>query len=784
MLGTMELERLFVDLSTVSWADLEHAYGGAEDVPPLLRALTGGADQASEALDELWGTIVHQDTVYGASAAAVPFLAKLAAAGVRPAELLVLLGAIAEGTEEPGTGEPGVCRAAVAEQLPLILPLTGAADARVRRAAVRAAGRARDTAARAALAARRAEEKDAGVRAELLAALALLDPAAAARTAAGALMDGEPAEARLVALMICAETGAPWTAEHRDALLSLLPAGPLVPGGSDPSRDEPLRHIVGTLLARGTETDREAACALVEAALALPVPGARAEALWAAEYACLVSRGAPARLAPAVVPLLFDPSFGPKESLLPVVELLGGHAEAAAPGLAALVADDGESAGRALEVLARLDPGRAAGLLARRLRARSPLSGGSTTSPAGFGGSGGPEPWPLGSLPYDPELLNALRIELDALAEAADPGEAGPERFTALLEAWGPRASAALPELTVLCERSPAHFAAALSAVCPPERREETAELLRPAAVSGPIHDRFAAADALYVLTGETAPLVGALADGLDRGPAAGAESGAAARSQVRPVPVTGLVGRPSGAPTGIRTARVPAAGPAADTRARGDRADRDPVLPRAAALAKTAALGRAALPLAPRIRGVLGDTAAGRSPDSPDSLADRVAAAVALWRLTGDPGEPLTVLAGVLRAAAAGPVRDCARAVAELGPAARPLVPDLTALLDDPEQVPAAVLALAAAGSAPAGAAALVLDCAEHDTDPLTCLEALEALGPDALTPEEADRLEELAERDRRILLPGPEPRTRVREDEHLRLRARALLAGRTEDA
>ncbi|MEW1546317.1 hypothetical protein [Streptomyces tsukubensis] len=768
----MELDRLFVDLDSVRWADVEHAYGGAEDVPGLLRALAGGADQASEALDELWGTIVHHETVFAASTAAVPFLARLAAAGVRPVELLSLLGALAAGAEEPGAGEPGACRAAVAGQLPLILPLTGAADARIRRAAVRTAGCTGDPAARSVLSARRAEEKDAGVRAELLAALAELDPAGAAAAAAGALADGEPAEARLIALMICAETGVPWTAEHREALLSLLPAGPLVRGGADPARDEPLRHIVDTLLARDTDPDREAAFALVESALLLPAPEARAEALWAAEHACLVSRSAPAGLAPAVVPLLSDASFGRKEALLPVLELLGGHAEAAAPALAAFVADDGEFADRALEVLARLDPCQAARLLARRLRARSPLSGSGTAALAGS--------WPDGSLPYDPELLNALRIELDALAEAADPGAGAPERFTALLESWGPRASAALPELTVLCERSPALFAAALSAVCPPERRARTADLLRPAAGAGPIRDRFAAADALYSLTGETGPLVGALAEGLRSGPAAGGEDGPAAEPAGRGEQRwrSGLVGRPSGGPIGVRTAGAAPGAP-------GERGPSGelPELPRDIVLAKAAALGRAALPLVPRVRGVLDAAGGGRSPEGP---ADRIRAAVTLWRLTGDPAEPLSVLAGILAEAADGPVhrpepvRDAARALAELGPAARPLAPALVALLDRPEQVPAAVFALAAVGAAPAGAASLVLDCAERDTDPVSCLDALEALGPDALTPEEADRLEALAERDRRVRLPGPSPRLSIWSDQRIRLRARTLLAGR----
>ncbi|MFJ8228760.1 HEAT repeat domain-containing protein [Streptomyces sp. NPDC094448] len=777
MLGVMELDRLFVDLDSVRWADVEHAYGGAEDLPGLLRALAGGADQASEALDELWGTIVHHETVFAASAAAVPFLARLAAAGIRPVELLTLLGALAAGAEEPGAGEPGGCRAAVAGQLPLILPLTGAADERVRRAAVRAAGSTGDPAARSVLSARRAEEKDAGVRAELLAALAALDPAGAAPAAAGALADGEPAEVRLVALMICAENGVPWTAEHREALLSLLPAGPLVRGGADPARDEPLRHIVDSLLARDTDADREAACALIESALLLPAPEARAEALWAAEHACLVSRGAPARLAPAVVPLLSDASFGRKEALLPVLELLGGHAEAAAPALAAFVAADGDSADRALEVLARLDPCQAARLLARRLRARSPLSGAGTAALAGPGGTGC---WPAGSLPYDPELLNALRIELDALAEAADPGAGAPERFTALLESWGPRASAALPELTVLCERSPALFAAALSAVCPPESRARTADLLRPAAGAGPVRDRFAAADALYTLTGETGPLVGALAEGLRSGPAAGGEDGAAAEPARRAAQRrrSGLVARPSGGPIGFRTAAAVPAGP-------GATGEPVPELPREAVLAKAAALGPAALPLVPQVRGVLG--AAG-GPQSPAGHADRIRAAVTLWRLTGDATEPLTVLAGILAEAADGPVhrpeavRDCVRAVARLGPAARSLAPGLVALLDHPEQVPAAVFALAAVGAAPPGAAALVLDCAERDTDPVSCLDALETLGPGTLTPQEADRLELLAERDRRVRVPGPSPRLGVRSDQRIRIRARALLAGRTD--
>lgn len=83
------------DLEQVDWAGLGHAYGTAEDVPELLRALAGGDD---EALTELHGTIWHQGTVYPATVPAVPFLIRvLEAPAAEPAGVLYLLAAIARG---------------------------------------------------------------------------------------------------------------------------------------------------------------------------------------------------------------------------------------------------------------------------------------------------------------------------------------------------------------------------------------------------------------------------------------------------------------------------------------------------------------------------------------------------------------------------------------------------------------------------------------------------------------------------------------------------------------
>jgi hypothetical protein len=87
-------------LDEIDWAQLEHAYGSARDVPQLIRALAGGDDKAiRSALDELNCTIYHQGTVYTASAPAVRFLAQMLDVLPPPhqAALLDLLGHLAQG---------------------------------------------------------------------------------------------------------------------------------------------------------------------------------------------------------------------------------------------------------------------------------------------------------------------------------------------------------------------------------------------------------------------------------------------------------------------------------------------------------------------------------------------------------------------------------------------------------------------------------------------------------------------------------------------------------------
>ncbi|MEO3974494.1 hypothetical protein [Streptomyces sp. CAU 1734] len=712
----MELDQVFVDLDSVRWAEVEHAYGEAEDLPGILRSLAGDEDQAREALDELWSSVLHQGTVYTATAEAVPFLARIAAAGVRTAEMLVLLGGIAESDDEFELPVPGACRAAVREQLPLILPLIGAGEAEVRRAAVWAAGRTGAAGALPALRRRWGHRPETpGVRAELLAALTHVDPAGTTGIAAAAMAPGEPPEVRLIAVMAQLDARVPWSAAHHDTMVELLPAAPRVAGRFSMRRSEPLHYAVDALLWRDTDEDRTAAHRLLEAALRLPDPEARGEALWVAEHACTISRSAPARLAPAVLALLADPSFTPDAALLPLLDELGPHALPAAPALARLAAQGGDFADRLLGALARIAPEQLIPLLARDPADRDRALAALTRLPG--------RPGTAVPVPYAPELLNAIRIRLTEIVhtEEADPSEI--VRLAALPAAWGHRAAAALPELTAAFHRFPAQVARVLAEVCPPESREDIARALRGAAGSGEPAARFAAAGALHTLTGEPDPLVRVVQDVLR------------------------------------------------------DRVDTEPEM-----LTAAGELGPRGMVLVPALRAALTPPGTWRS--NPVMETD-TAAALALWRLTGDAEEPVRVLAGVLAEAAEGRYRDgpiagAVRAAARIGPAARPLAPALESLLDRPDHAPAAILALRDIGRAldPSRAAGLLLLSAECQADPITALEALRGLGPGVLTREHLGRLAVLAESDLRVVTrPLLGPPGGISPDERLRARAREVL-------
>ncbi|MFE4701200.1 hypothetical protein ACFRIC_29490 [Streptomyces sp. NPDC056738] len=133
------------ELDDVPWSELDHAYGPAEDVPELIRALYGHDEEAAdEAVYELYGNIHHQGTIYEASAPAVPFLAHAALHAPRKREdLLMLLAVLADHDTAavelphwPRSHSAAICGELCAV-LPELLPCLMDPERGVRRAALR-----------------------------------------------------------------------------------------------------------------------------------------------------------------------------------------------------------------------------------------------------------------------------------------------------------------------------------------------------------------------------------------------------------------------------------------------------------------------------------------------------------------------------------------------------------------------------------------------------------------------------------------------------------------------
>ncbi|MFE2851991.1 hypothetical protein ACFXJO_12760 [Streptomyces lavendulae] len=503
----MDLVHPLDGLDARPWSSLSHAYGSAEDIPDLLRALAGAdVDAADEALSELYGSILHQGTVYAASAEAVPFLAGIAAAGHRTADVLALLGGMAETDDGHGVAS-GAVRAAVADRLPLLLPLLASPDPETRRTAAWAVSHTRATAiALPALRARWDEEAEPSACAEILAGIARLDPQAGAAAAAAVLDPSQPAEVRMAAVFASLDADAPWTEPMHTTMLSLLPADPLR-SDLDLERGEPLAAVVEALLGRGRYSERTAAFALVDAALHDGRAEVRAEGLWAADRACMLSRSAPRRLVWSLRAAAVD-----EESVVAMSSLLGRLGSVAAPAadiLAPLAGrhpdHDDDHADRALAALVLVAPAQSAPLLAaglgRRPRALDAAAGFRSTEDSAF--------------PYSGDLLDAVRDRL-ARPEALSGNE--PWQLTNLLAGWGAEAAPALPELCTALPHFPGQAARAIASVaadCAPADRAQAVTSLRAVAAEQGV---LPAAKALHDLDGDIAPLLHCLEQDLRRG--------------------------------------------------------------------------------------------------------------------------------------------------------------------------------------------------------------------------------------------------------------------------
>lgn len=96
---------MFDGLDDIDWALMEHAYGSAEEVPMLLRALrSADAGERGKALDRFYGAVHHQGSVYPPTAASLPFLLELATDRATPDRAAVVALIVSIGRESIDQG--------------------------------------------------------------------------------------------------------------------------------------------------------------------------------------------------------------------------------------------------------------------------------------------------------------------------------------------------------------------------------------------------------------------------------------------------------------------------------------------------------------------------------------------------------------------------------------------------------------------------------------------------------------------------------------------------------
>jgi HEAT repeats len=655
----MDEPALLDGIDDVPWGDLRCAGGFAGKVPTLLRTVTSAPVEADEAAEELFGRLFHQGSVYPATPYAVPFLARVAAAGFSTITLLQLLGCIGDSDDERGLAVPGGARAALAAQTDVLAPLLGDPYDAVRATAVWALAQSRAPGRLVPLLRERWNaEPHPAVRANILKAVSVLDPETAASIAADQVAGQGDAGLRLIAARACVAAGQPWSDRLHDAATAWMADGDVLPGYPW-GRGDAFTELVIALAAQG---DTGAAVRLVTEGLTHPrASGVHAKIIWSAHELAVGYRSPSPELIRPLAALVGEDGEAGWQATLLLREL--DAVATAADQLATVAATSGDDghADWALTCLVELGDPRASGLLARDLALRPFALDAAARS----------------AVPFDPGLFEAVRDRLRCRRLHRNE----PAHLLAVLRSWGPAAEPAIPEMLGLLPKHPINAGNALAAIV--GAIPAVVQALSRAAATGPVWMRLIAADRLRSLTGDEEPLLAAVELGLtqSRGPlkaAAEAARTVSAAERLKPA----------------LTAALHAAGPDGtrpDTSARiqlaltlwhhtGDAAAVIPVL--AEAFGQDANPQRAAPGLAADAAAVMGAAAKPLIPALVPLLDNTMhcpAAAQALLRI--DPGSrggvSLAVLADRLVDAVAGPgsfQQDRAiAALAEIGPTRLP---------------------------------------------------------------------------------------------------------------
>jgi hypothetical protein len=615
----------------VGWAGLSHAYGTAEDVPALLRRAGSAGDGAGNAISELYGRLFHQGTVYPATGAAVPFLVELArSAPTRRGEFVWMLGMLADPHHANGSAFDAV-RRAVAAHAGVFIGLLGDADAQVRAAAAYVFAQCAVPAA--PLRDRWAVEEVLEVRASLLLALGLRDPARSAQVLAEAVLHAPP-PVRAAAALSLARNRVAWPDGAVAAVVSAIDDGAEI--GYPWCRH---RDWTDELLLVADD-------ALASAVLAQMLTGSRAKTRRAGAWAMTVRgqarRSAPGLLLPMVRPLLDDPDQDVRKEAVRALRRSGTASGQFADEVSGIAARYPQAAGQAaftpeyhaVQTLMLLGDPRwlgpfcAAAAGGHAVRARRLLHQGTR---------------------WTPRVLDAVRRQLAQLGASGDAHPAIPLLAT-VLGRWGSAAAPAVPELLAVLPHAGETAARALLQIG--HRAPEMVPGLR--ALAGQAGD-IEAAKGVWWLTGDPQPLAGALHVLLTRD-----------RARVPPAAHTVTEAGSRLLPL-VPAAQVRLTGTAARTYPQRD-------VQVLAARIVSAATGNPA-PVLPTVRAVLGGagTSASRAADLVADLAtahptavseltpvlqdlledpwSRVAAAGALWHL----GTPPAELAAPLIAAITG---------------------------------------------------------------------------------------------------------------------------------
>jgi hypothetical protein len=88
------------EIDTIPWAELQHAYGDAADIPDHLRAYAGSPPISERAAGALYGNVFHQGTRYTASPFTIPFFIGLLSRPDLRLDIVERLQAMAYGYEE------------------------------------------------------------------------------------------------------------------------------------------------------------------------------------------------------------------------------------------------------------------------------------------------------------------------------------------------------------------------------------------------------------------------------------------------------------------------------------------------------------------------------------------------------------------------------------------------------------------------------------------------------------------------------------------------------------